>query len=94
MMPSPDVSAIRLPFPPPQCQPRPLNTSIVRHVVAGQPLTAIARVWRPEDVPRCKLCPECTACPTTGLCLVTIEEWVEDSRARLYSLVGRRVDRE
>ncbi len=39
-------------------------------------ITAIARVWAPGDVPRCRLCPVCTA--DGDFCLVTTEDKVND----------------
>jgi hypothetical protein len=55
--------------------PEPIST----HVAHVQGMTAISRLWDPEDGPRCRRCPECHAAGNT--CLVVVPWHVADDDA-------------
>jgi hypothetical protein len=64
-------------------QPEPLSTRRTRfRDSGGQWITNISRVFRPEDVARCRLCQQCAACPRTGQCLVSFFEFVPDDQLK------------
>jgi hypothetical protein len=45
-------------------QPRPIKTEVNRYQEEnGKPYVMIWRYWRPDDVPRCRLCAVCNAAP-------------------------------
>jgi hypothetical protein len=74
-------------------QPRPLSTHVARAQRDGHTFTAISRLWRSEDIPRCQLCPTCTAGPR-GMCLVLVASNVANEDAPLFSFgVERRARR-
>ena len=73
-------------------QPRPVVHSSVRERHAdGTWSTSIARLFRPEDVPHCRLCDRCMADPSTGLCLIVAPAMVPPADVPLYSTAGKRV---
>lgn len=59
--------------------PKPIST----HISHQGGVTAISRMWNPEDVPRCDLCPTCAACPD-GLCLVQVATHVTAQDAPMF----------
>lgn len=62
--------------------PRPILTRVAR--LRG--VTGILRIWRPEDVGRCKLCEYCSAEAAT--CLVLTNVGVDPERAATFSTRG------
>jgi hypothetical protein len=57
-------------------QPKPIRT-IYNHVQSGgQWVTNIARLFRPEDVPHCRLCTICKADRELGFCLNSFRHFV------------------
>jgi hypothetical protein len=64
-------------------QPLPLGVLVAPAGNAGRPQTAISRIWRPGDIPHCRLCPTCTANPL-GFCLVVAPGDVSDRDAALF----------
>jgi hypothetical protein len=52
----------------------------------GQLMTAITRIWRDGDTPRCRLCPVCTA--DDNLCVILTNTFKPGDVARSFSIVG------
>lgn len=68
-------------------QPLPAALSVARMTVAGRPITAIMRHWKPGDAERCRLCPRhlCEV-NSAGACLVLVPQHVADHEAALEPL--------
>jgi hypothetical protein len=71
-------------------QPEPEETSVAHYSRDGQTTTAIARLWKPEDVPRCRLCEHCQleGHPGARLCTVVVDGHVPEERAAMFSESG------
>jgi hypothetical protein len=57
-------------------QPKPVKTIFNRIPNGSGWATSISRLFRPEDVPHCRLCTTCSADRETGMCLNTFLEFV------------------
>lgn len=68
-----------------QIQPRPLRAkaSVIAHG-DGTFTTVIGRVFRPEDVPRCRLCPLGSCSAEHGFCQISYPGLIPDREAALH----------
>lgn len=68
-------------------QPAPEDTSVTHFEVGGRDMTAIARLWRPDEVGRCRLCDRCqlAAYPGARLCSLVVDGHVPEERAGMFS---------
>jgi hypothetical protein len=57
-------------------QPQPICTIYTHLQCGGEWTTNITRVFRPADVPHCRLCTVCSAHRETGACLNSFREFV------------------
>jgi hypothetical protein len=72
-------------------RPGPADVGVMTQLDPGDRITSfVTRLWRPEDVPRCTLCPTCRARPVPPLelsmCIVGIRGFIGDDEARLHRL--------
>lgn len=70
-------------------QPMPTGVIVAPAGEPDRPRTAISRMWRPGDIPHCRLCPTCSA-SSLGFCLVVAPGDVSDWDAALFR--ARRLD--
>lgn len=71
-------------------QPIPLDVHIARDYHAGGCTTALVRIWRPDEIPACRLCPIGKCKAHSGVCLVQVQADVPDEQATFYSTIGFR----
>jgi hypothetical protein len=71
-------------------KPEPVRTRIIRHLHAGQWITALLRFWRPEEIARCRLCEKGRCMAIDDTCMFVIIGYISDEDAPLYSIVGAR----
>jgi hypothetical protein len=67
-------------------QPRPIATQASWLTIDGVTVTAISRLWAPDDAARCRLCQTCKA-DAHGMCLVQVSERIPRSECPLFSIV-------
>jgi hypothetical protein len=70
-------------------QPEPIQVLVSRMPMPGGTVTALARLWKPGDTRRCRLCPAgCRADHRNNACLVTVDRDVPNEEAPLLTLRG------
>lgn len=75
-----------LPMTPPQ--PYPTSMQMAEAGSRARPETVIVRGWRPEDIPKCRLCPKCTANPVGSFCTKVVPGIVDRKDAALFRVAA------